>query len=445
MNTMNSIGLAQDFSYLEAAVALVSLAAAIILFFLWQKFLATFKSLRAAAAFILLSRISLPAIFLLVAFVLKLPILRQTFALGPRFYQCLNAVIIFLSVFFLIRLAEALLLYRFQKQNRPFPVPRVLRGFILATIYLVVLFTVLKGILGVNITPFLATSAIFTAILGLAFQGVLSNVLAGISLNMTKSFGRGDWVKVGPHEGVVLDTNWRETLLLDRASNVVVIPNSTVASEMIINFSHPDQKTALTIPLKIGYNASPAVVVDVLRQAAREVQGVLSSPPPDAFILSFDDFGVSYVVKFWITDFARKHPLTGEVARHIWSKFQRENIEIAVPLTERVRDVVRAFQPEEAARGAEVDKERTTEDLLRSSLFRYQEGEKTGQLLVADEEIRELASSVRRKRYTAGEVLFRQGDRGESCYIVARGSIRGEIISEEKGKKYASEFTIGPG
>jgi CRP-like cAMP-binding protein len=47
--------------------------------------------------------------------------------------------------------------------------------------------------------------------------------------------------------------------------------------------------------------------------------------------------------------------------------------------------------------------------------------------------------------YTKGEVVFRQGERGESCYVVASGLIRGEIIYEENGKKYTSEFTTGPG
>ena len=54
--------------------------------------------------------------------------------------------------------------------------PGVLHGFILAVIYLALVFMILKGILGINITPFLATSAILTAVLGLALQGVLGNI-----------------------------------------------------------------------------------------------------------------------------------------------------------------------------------------------------------------------------------------------------------------------------
>src|SRR4030042_217765 len=163
------------------------------------------------------------------------------------------------------------LLSRYERKRVPLPLPGVLHGFILIVLYLIVLFAVFKGALGVNITPFLATSAIFTALLGLALQGVLSNVLAGISLNLTKSFSRGDWVKIGAHEGVVLDTNWRGTLILDRTSTLVVLPTNTMASEMIVNFARPDHKTELTIPLKVSSGAPPVVVLNALLQAAREV------------------------------------------------------------------------------------------------------------------------------------------------------------------------------
>ena len=432
-------------NHLELLAVLIASVGALILYFLTRRVLSKFEGSRAQAPVLFLSRLSLPGFFLLAALGLKLNFLRDAFLLGQKFYDYVSAAIVFLIAFLFIRLADAWLLYRYKRRRISFPLPGVLHGFILFVVYLIVLFLVLKGILGLNITPLLATSAIFTAIIGLAFQGVLSNLLAGISLNLTKSFGRGDWVKIGPHEGVVLDTNWRETLILDRASNVVVIPNDTVASEMIINFSQPDRKTALTFPLKVGYDAPPSVVLDILREAAQEVPDVLSSPAPVAYILSYDDFGISYLVKFWITDFARKDPISADVGRLIWYSFKRNNIEIPVALTEKVKDVLEAIGTKEGMRAEAQEKEKTYRDLLNSALLRYQEGEKAGELLVSPEEVRQLAALVRRQKFTRGEVIFRQGEKGETCYIVASGLIRGEVNYEEKGKNYTSEFRTGPG
>jgi small-conductance mechanosensitive channel/CRP-like cAMP-binding protein len=442
---MNNPASLQNGLLLELAVLAAALALSVVLHFLWKRVLKASRRPGKEALVAFIARISAPLIYLLVAAGLRLDVLAKTHGQSPRFSVYVNAAVVFFSVLLVIRLIDGALLYRYEKKRVSFPLPGVLHGFILILLYVGVLFAILRGSLGVNITPFLATSAIFTAILGLAFQGVLGNLLAGISLNLTRSFSRGDWVKIGSHEGVILDTNWRETLILDRYSNVVVIPNNTVASEMIVNFSRPDHKTALTIPLKVSSGAPPAVVLDALLQAAREVPEVITLRAPEAYILNYDNLGISYLVKFWVTDFARKHPITGDVARHIWYKFKREDIGVPVFFDEGIKDMVEAVA---AARGVEPEdkeKEGIFADLLRSNLLRYQEGEKTGQLLVPEDEVRRLAASVGRHKYTGGEVLFRQGDKGESCYIVARGSLKGQIIYEEKGKRHISEFRIEPG
>jgi small-conductance mechanosensitive channel/CRP-like cAMP-binding protein len=442
---MNNGASAQVLSLVEVGVLAAGLAAAVVLCFLWYAVLRRIRRRAGERQASLLSRVSGPLIFLLVAWALKLGFLERLFGMGARFFEIVDAAIIFLALLLAVRLVDGWLLSRYERRRVPFPLPGVLHGFILIVIYLFVLFAVFKGALGVNITPLLATSAIFTAIIGLALQGVLSNVLAGISLNLTRSFSRGDWVKIGPHEGVVQDTNWRETLLLDRASNIIVIPNNTVAAEMIVNFTRPDHKTALTIPLKVGAGAPPAVVLDALRQAAREVPEVIASPAPQAYILSYDELGISYLVKFWVTDFARKNTIIGDVGRHIWYKFKREEIDVPVVFGEGIKGVIAAVS---AAKGMEVEageKGRTFRDLLDSNLLRYQEGEKKGQLLVPEEEVRKLAEAVCRRRYTRGEVLFRQGEKGESCFIVAAGTLKGEIVYEEKGKRFTSEFEVGPG
>jgi len=442
---MNNSASAQNLSLVELGVLAAGITVAVVLYFLWKTALKRHRRPTAEGAISFLSRVSAPLVFLLIALALKLDIFERALNLGARFYAYLDAAIVFLAVLLAIRLVDGWMRRRYERKRVPFPLPGVLHGFILIVLYLIVLFAVFKGALGVNITPFLATSAIFTAILGLALQGVLGNLLAGISLNLTKSFSRGDWVKIGPHEGVVLDTNWRETLILDRASNVVVIPNNTVATEMIVNFARPDRKTALTIPLKVSSGAPPVVVLEALLQAAREVLEVIAAPAPQAYIISHDNFGITYLVKFWVTDYARKDPIMGDVARHIWYKFKRENIEVPVFLNEGVKGVVEAVAARRGAGVEDGEKERTYNDLIRSNLLRYSEGEKAGQLLVPEDEVRRLAASIRRERYTRGEVLFRQGEKGESCFLVAEGGLKGEIIYEEKGKRFTSEFRVGPG
>jgi small-conductance mechanosensitive channel/CRP-like cAMP-binding protein len=438
---------AQFSLFQDLAIFLVALIAALALYFLARLLLTKFSVSRQKAGGAFFLRLSLPLTILLVVSILKAVAL----PISPTFGSYLDAALVFGIVFFLIRLFDAGLLSWHIRKQKPFPLPDVLHGLILGIIYLLVLFVVLKNIVHLNITPFLATSAILTMVLGLAFQGVLSNILAGMSLHFTKSFSRGDWVGIGPNEGVVVDTNWRETRIRDRQSNIIVIPNNIMASEKITNFSQPDLKTALFLPFKISYKSPAADVLQALGEAAGNCPDVLKTPAPVAFISAYDDFGVSYLLKFWVTDFARKNAIITEVGRLAWYKLHRRKIELAVALGDQVRDALAAVREKPAGRAEvvvpseESEGERTFQDLMYSSFLRGRPGEKAEDLIVSENELRSLASMVDRHAYTKGEILFRQGDKGTSSYVVAKGKVRGEIVYEEGGKKFLSEFTVGPG
>ncbi|RPI98210.1 MAG: hypothetical protein EHM31_12095, partial [Candidatus Aminicenantes bacterium] len=233
----------------------------------------------------------------------KLAVLRNALPLGTMFFRIYDAAFVFVVIFLIVRLLEGLVLSRYEKKGKPYPFPRVLHGFILIVVYIAVVLALLREFLGFNIGPLLAGSAILTAVLGLALQGVLGNIFSGLSLHYTRSFSRGDWIKVGETEGQVVDTNWRETRIRDRASNIVVIPNTVVASQTITNFSLPDKPSAILLPIKVDVLAPPAVVLGLLIEAAKEAPGVLTEPVPTAYILSYDEFGLSYVLKFWISEF----------------------------------------------------------------------------------------------------------------------------------------------
>ena len=385
-----------------------------------------------------------PAFLLLLALFLSTGYVRNNLITGSKAHMYLDAALWFFLFYFILRLLDLIWVSSFSRRKLPFPVPKVLHSIILFILYLAVLFGILRGILNINITPFLATSALLTMILGLAFQGVLSNIISGLSLHFTKSFAKGDWIGIKSDEGIVLDTNWRETRILDRFSNIVVIPNNTMASEKIINFSKPSKRSAITIPVKTGFSAPPTLVFSALREAAKDSPDVLDKPVPEIHLLSYEDWGVAYTLKFWINDFSRKFIIMAEVGSNVWYKFKRHNIEIPVPLNEKLYEMMGALKLGKMAEDEKAQQERIFRSLMSSNFLRYQEGPKKGELLVSDADIREFAKSVICQRYGPGEVVFRQGETGDSCYIVTSGVIKGEIIYEEKGKKYVSDFRVQP-
>jgi small-conductance mechanosensitive channel/CRP-like cAMP-binding protein len=419
----------------------------------------------------LLSRLAFPLVFLG-----TLAVAQAAVTVSDKLDSYFDAGFFFFVIVFIIRLVDGAMIAWYTDRQKPYPLPNVLRGLMIGIIYVWVLFSILKNMLGMNISNLLTGSAILTAILGLALQGVLGNILAGVSLHFTRSFKRGDWISMGTHEGVVLDMNWRETRLLDRRSNIVVLPNNVVAGERITNYSEPDHRTALILTLKVSPIAPVAEVVALLLEAAHESSHVVAEPKPKAYMTSIDETGISYTLKFWVEDYAFRYSIIGDVGRLAWYKMRRRGIEVAVSWTDRFDDLtstvgglkgVNPMPPSPSAEGKleepgrsdafielrtgtslrakDTGVERTADVLIKSSFLRYQDGEKAGDLMVPEAELRTMAGRVRRSAFTKGEVLFRQGDKGSSCYIVARGRIKGGIVYEENGKKFEKEFELGPG
>lgn len=448
---MDTAGIQSTSLYLEILFLFLALVLVCVLYLLIRVILTKFSIQGQKPAAIFFRRLSLPAVLIVVTLCLKVPFVQMLLFPSQQISPFFDAALAFFAVFFLIRFIDAMFRSWFVRRGQSLPLPDVLHNLMLAVIYLVVFFVIMRGIFGFNITPVLATSALLTMILGLAFQGVLSNILSGMSLHLTKSFGKGDWIAVGENEGIVINTNWRETRIFDRFSNIIVFPNNVVASEKITNFSYPNKKTALVIPVKVSYEAPPSEVFDALREAAADVPEVLSEPEPEPHLLSYGDFGIDYAIKFWVTDFRRKFPIMAAVGRNIWYKFKRRNIEIPVPVSDKLQDVMRTVDKTERAMSDDREMERTARDLIRSDFLKYQDGEKKGELIVSEEDLRALASTIRRHRFAKGETVFRQGDRGTSCYVVAKGLIEGEIVyreegaQKEQGKEYKSGFSVEQG
>ena len=448
---MTNIASVSQTVYQDLAVAFGVLAAIVILSALARAAFSRFPGAGKKGRWILASRLAFPLIALAV-----LLAVRAVLSLSQAMESYLNAAFFFFVIFLLVRLFDAAVLAWYVDRRKSYPLPKVLRGLIIGLILLVALFSILKNMLQMDISSLLAGSAILTAVIGLALQGVLSNILSGMSLHFTRAFKQGDWISLGTHEGVVMDTNWRETRLLDRQSNVLILPNNVVAGEKIVNYSEPDRRTALFLNLKVSPVAPAAGILEALTEAAVECPFVAAEPKPLAYLTSFDETGISYALKFFVEEYGLKPVIITDVGRLAWYKLRRRGFEVAVSWPDRLGDMKEAIQaagpPRPAGEGEietltarEREARRTAEILLASSFLRYPDGEKAGQSMVPESELRALAGRIRRSTFTKGEVLARQGDRGASCFVVARGRIRGEIVYEENGKRFVKEFETVPG
>jgi small-conductance mechanosensitive channel/CRP-like cAMP-binding protein len=343
-----------------------------------------------------------------------------------------------------INLVEGVMRQAYIFRGRPFPIPELLASIIRTILFVAAAFTVIKSILNVDISPLLASTALLTAVAGFALQGVLSNLMAGMSLHVTRSVLPSDWVRIGEVEGRVIETNWRETRLRTNSGHFMIVPNSTVANSTIHNMARPTPLRRHRLTVTAGYSDPPGQVIDALVQSALNVPDVLRDPMPDALITEFKETGIGYVLRYWTHSFHRRMTIDGNVARMIWYQFKRRGIEMPTATSDKILgNLLAAPQPPHRPPPEDDEIERRIADFKASHFYTRIFVDSDGKPILQDEDLRGVAGKMRRNRYTSGETLFSQGDPGDTCYVVVSGRVQG--IMEYEDTTQAVEFEVGPG
>ena len=105
-------------------------------------------------------------------------------------------------------------------------------------------------------TGIVAASAVSAVVVGFALQDTLGNAFAGLAIQIEKPFRVGHWIKVGDHDGVVEEITWRATKLRTRAGAFVIVPNSVISKEAIVNFTEPVRPVRFSIDIGATYGKS---------------------------------------------------------------------------------------------------------------------------------------------------------------------------------------------
>jgi small-conductance mechanosensitive channel/CRP-like cAMP-binding protein len=258
----------------------------------------------------------------------------------------------------------------------------------------------------VELTPFLATSAVVGAVVGLALQDTLGNLFAGIALHTEAPFGVGDWVRVADRDGRIEQVSWRAMRLRTWDGDTLTIPNNEVARHALLNYSVPAAPHSRIILLNIGYATPPGRAIAVLRGALAQVDGLAAGTPPGVRILGYQEWAIQYEVRYFFGSYEDYRLLEGEIYRLVWYHLRRAGIAFALPISN-----VTVHRPSPRTE----DSPARLRDALRGiDLFQT----------LNDGELRTLAGRLRPLHYAAGEKIIEEGTAGDSFFLIDRGEVR---------------------
>ena len=193
--------------------------------------------------------------------------------------------------------------------------------------------------LDINITPFLATAGIVGLAFALAAQDLISNFYGGAVITIDKPLKVGDRVKIEHYYGDVIDIGARSTRLKTPDNQVITIPNNKITTNYVTNYSEPDQKLRISIPVSVVSGTDPAKVkellLDISYSVIQKTGYLLEEPAPQVFFSEFGESGLKFILYVW----AKKYDLTDEVKDainlQIAGRFADEGIDIPFPQIEK--------------------------------------------------------------------------------------------------------------
>ncbi|WP_193143303.1 mechanosensitive ion channel family protein [Meridianimarinicoccus sp. MJW13] len=194
------------------------------------------------------------------------------------------------------------------------PYPRLLKDMVAALMFLAAFVATTSHFMGQGAVGALAGSGLVLALLGFAIRNVVADTLSGIALGVEGPFRIGDWVDIeGLARGKVIEIGWRTTRLLTRDAAYVILPNSQIARQRITNYSAPKPKYRAQVSITLDHSVSIARAREVMLAALEAAELIQQDPAPDVRVLAYEEGGITYALRYWLSRFDRDIDCRDEV------------------------------------------------------------------------------------------------------------------------------------
>jgi small-conductance mechanosensitive channel len=318
--------------------------------------------------------------------------------------------------------------------NRRTAIPGFARDIVVFCLYVGAAVYLLHREGGMNLGTLLGTGAIAAAVVGLSLQETLGNLFAGISLNLDEAFRVGDWIEVtgnlrgGPGQetfvGMVETTTWRSVQLVTENGDTTILPNRILAQAVVTNLYAPSGLHRRTLKVTVEPHGALPRTLAALEQALGGIPH-FAHHKPEVMTHSFDMGGVVLELRWWALGWRHGRAANFLAVRLAQTVLNRHGVALLGPhgaTTPHVNPIVL--------------KEGAIREILR----------KIG---LPPEWTQELQEGIILRRAAPGEGIIREGDAGESLFIVITGALQVVRVAE-RTEPYTGLFwdvlaVLGPG
>lgn|SRR6266850_3538739 len=239
------------------------------------------------------------------------------------------AVLVF--TLFLSRNISSLLDQRIAKRTHLDPGLRYTIARLVRYLLVVIGVLIALKLFGIDLT---SIAVVFTALsvgIGFGLQYIAADIVSGFILLFERPIRVGDRITIGEDEGDVQSINLRTTLVMTNDRIAIIVPNSKLVSQRVINWSYGDPRARISIPISVATTSDVNVVTETLLLAAQDVENVITDPPPKVQFLRFGDYSLDFRLLVWTRHPSRHPQIKSDINYRIERLFRERGIEIPFP------------------------------------------------------------------------------------------------------------------
>ena len=180
-------------------------------------------------------------------------------------------------------------------------------------------------------------AVVFTALsvgIGFGLQYIAADIASGFILLFERPVRVGDRITIGNDEGDVRSINLRTTTVITNDRIAIIVPNSKLVSQRVINWSYGDPRARIPIPISVAIDSDIDLVTETLLLAAEGIDRVLTDPPPKVQFLSFGGYSLEFRLLVWTRHPSRHPQIRSDINYRIEKLFRERGIEIPYPTQE---------------------------------------------------------------------------------------------------------------
>lgn len=209
---------------------------------------------------------------------------------------------------------------------KKFSIYSLLRYFILVIASIISL-----QIIGFDLTVLLAGSAALLVGIGLGLQGIFSDFVSGIIVLIESTVKVNDVIEINGVVSSVQEINLRTTTVLTRDDKYIILPNSDLTKNQIINWTHGNVSSRFEVFVGVDYSSDVNEVMKILSAVVLTQDGVQKEPKPFVRFIRFGDSSLDFAVFFWSEDVFRVQKIQSDLRVKIFNTFKENNISIPFP------------------------------------------------------------------------------------------------------------------